>query len=590
MKTLRLAFCVSLWIAFTVDRIEGATLYLPRSFDPTEFSQVGLAFMNPWTADATATIQLTSAQGATLATVQRTIGSQQQLSILLNQLFPTATAGGYLIINLDNDLVTGFWMYGDFTTSTDGGPLIAINELGPVVAFTSVLSGSEISIANAGSSKVVGNINLTDTTGRIVSNVPIQINSLALFQSPVASLFPSQAASFDTVPYWIQVSSVDATSSLVGTAVTRTRTDNLVTNAHYYLSSTLTFPQIVDGAVSGGTYRTLIAIANGQPSAKTLTITLHQSSSTVPLSVQRTIAPFGLLRSTINDLFNAAAVDGWLTVQPDAGGITGFATYTDTVGGGATAVSGQGAADAGLIFGHIADLPPWWTGLALVNPSSTDAQVEVYSVNANGSLLAGPAQSPKAAFTLSAGSKKTFLLQEVTPQTQTRQTDGGFVFVRTTNAVQIFGTELFFLRSGLVYANVPGTLLGGIGMSAPTIGPPPPPPTGPVTVESVFTGDVNRVSKTSFQAGDDITYNLQIDNGLPSPLFNTIRYLVLGPSGFVMLSEGITATNPTGFSIHYFPDKIPAGAPAGTYTVIGTVEYNGLVSTKTSTFTVTSAN
>jgi len=79
-------------------------------------------------------------------------------------------------------------------------------------------------------------------------------------------------------------------------------------------------------------------------------------------------------------------------------------------------------------------------------------------VNASGNLLAGPAQSPTAAFTLPAGSKKAFLLQEVTPQTQARTSDGGFVFVRTTNAVQIFGIELFFLRSGLVYANVPGTI------------------------------------------------------------------------------------------------------------------------------------
>jgi hypothetical protein len=54
------------------------------------------------------------------------------------------------------------------------------------------------------------------------------------------------------------------------------------------------------------------------------------------------------------------------------------------------------------------------------------------------------------------------------PATQTRMSDGGFVFVRTTNAVPIFGSEIFFLRSGAAFANVAAAPLApGVSFTPP---------------------------------------------------------------------------------------------------------------------------
>src|SRR5205085_6135316 len=88
-----------------------------------------------------------------------------------------------------------------------------------------------------------------------------------------------------------------------------------------------------------------------------------------------------------------------------------------------------------------------------------DTTVELFAVNTIGILCGGPPDVPTARFNLPARSKDARLLQQLIPATQTRAWDGGFMFVRTTNNVPIFGTELFFLRDGIAMANVPASSL-----------------------------------------------------------------------------------------------------------------------------------
>src|SRR5439155_13636584 len=172
--------------------------------------------------------------------------------------------------------------------------------------------------------------------------------SQGLIQRTVASLFPNQAGTFDTVPYWISGESSAADALLIGTTVTPSAGDNIVTNATSLYYSTLTFPQIVDGLVGGTVYRTLLTIVNPREKGKTLTITLNTAAGP-PVSVQRTIQPFGILRSTITDLFNITSADGWVSVQTSEDYVGGWAGYTDTARGGTTVVQGQPASDSGLI-------------------------------------------------------------------------------------------------------------------------------------------------------------------------------------------------------------------------------------------------
>ena len=162
--------------------------------------------------------------------------------------------------------------------------------------------------------------------------------------------------------------------------------------------------------------------------------------------MQRTIPGTGMLRANVTSLFDTTSVDGWLLVTATGGNIAGLVTYTDLQAGGTAAVEMQAQpADTSLVFGHIADLNPWWTGVALVNPSDVASQVEVYAIDSAGNLIGGPGQNSAASFTIAAQSKKTFLLSDVVPATQTRTTDGGYVYVRSTNGVAT-------LRHGIVFS------------------------------------------------------------------------------------------------------------------------------------------
>jgi hypothetical protein len=250
----------------------------------------------------------------------------------------------------------------------------------------------------------------------------------------------------------------------------------------------------------------------------------------------------------------------------------------------------QPAGDSNLIFGHIADLSPWWTGIALANPSSINAQVQVYAFDSSGNLIGGPAQSSKASFTLPGKSKTAFLLGDVIPQTQTRSSDAGYVYVRSVNGVQIYGIELFFLRSGRVYSNVPSTRLGSLAFIPPgTITSGTAPATGGlVTTTAVYAGDANSEKKQSFRTGDAITLNMVTSNTTGAAV-NASKMFRAGSGSYSLVDATFGGTIVAGNNWRYWANgTIPSGAPAGTYTFTGTVDWNGIVSSLSTTFRVES--
>jgi hypothetical protein len=105
-------------------------------------------------------------------------------------------------------------------------------------------------------------------------------------------------------------------------------------------------------------------------------------------------------------------------------------------------------------------LTPWLTGIALLNTNSEAATVEVFAMNPTGSLIGS------TTFTLAGGTNSARLLRDLIPQTQTRPSDGGFLYVRSS--LPIHGIELFFSRNLQVLANVPaGRVAPGITFEPP---------------------------------------------------------------------------------------------------------------------------
>ena len=237
--------------------------------------------------------------------------------------------------------------------------------------------------------------------------------------------------------------------------------------------NTMSFPHVVNGQIGGASYTTILGVTNLIGGNQTVGISFRQQNGTVA-TVQRQLPGSGALRQSIDELFPGSGYrEGWVQVTGTAE-ITGFAAFVESSQGGVAVVSPQTEGSANLIFGHIADLSPWWTGVALLNPGTTDANVQVFAMNPNGTLIGGAANVPTATFTVPAGRRVAKLLQEWIPQTQTRSSDGGFIFIRVTNFVPLYGLQLFFLRSGAAFANVPASKVAPDAYSPPA--PPAPPP------------------------------------------------------------------------------------------------------------------
>jgi len=463
-------FVCLLFLTFVTECAHAATTYyLPRRINTVDMQTTGIALVNPTTGTATAVFRLRDAQGSGLNTAQRSIPANGQIALTISQIFPDETLPGWLSVDVDVDWVSGFWLGGNFVNSTDGATLLTIHDAESYPPFTFFSSSSEISLVNLGASTATGNLTLIDSTGHTAArNVPFSVPPYGLYQNTVAAMYPDQASKFDSAGYWIAVNSDASTYKLIGAIWTPAASgDNMVANKARFSAKQFLFPHVVAGQVGGSTYSTVVTLTNFFNATVSVTLTLRQTSGAVA-TAQKSIAPYGVMYASLDSLFGLPSMDGWLLVN-STGNIGGYLSYTDTTGGGRTAVEGQSqAANLNLVFGHIADLDPWWTGIALVNSSTTPSRVEVYAIDPSGNLIGGPAQSSAASFTIPGQSKKTFLLSEVIPATQKRKIDGGYIYVRSTNSVGLYGTELFFLRSGKVFANVPGSSITGAPFNIPT--------------------------------------------------------------------------------------------------------------------------
>ena len=464
------------------------TLNIPLAFTPSDLGSTGFAVVNPGNSSVSATFTLRGTDGSTLAKKTQTIPAGGQLANLGSELFLDVTGSGWIQLTSDTTGLQGFWLGGDFTTFTDGAEAApsAVDLIFPLVA-----SDTEINIANTVSTQATVTISLRQADGKELASKPRKIAGMGVFQSAASTLFSgvdlTQAThvrmtaptaisataivnEFLVSPSWGAVNGVDAS----GTA------------------TELNFAHVISGSGGGGNWLTQIGVTNLTSSRANVTVTFNPLSGPSK-SVPREIAANGSLRESAETLFDFPASkfqDGWVQVTSTAA-VTGFVAYADSTARGLAIVPAQATALTEMLFAHIAQATGWLTGVALLNTSSRTADVEIYAMNPDGTLIGGAQDSPAAAFTLAAGAKIARLIND--PWIPNAQTNGGFVFVRTTNDVPLFGVELFFLSNLALLSNVaPGALATGITYT-------PPAPAGTITLDSL--------SPTTISRGGTLTLN-----------------------------------------------------------------------------------
>jgi hypothetical protein len=443
-----------------------STLTFPRVIQATELSTTGFAIVNPG-ADASATFTLYGQDGSQQATTTQTIPKGGQFAKLASELFPTSAAAGWVQVSSASPGLQGFWFAGDLVTFADGADAaVSSNE----IVLPLISPFSQIHIANTGSTEVTLLLELLGTDGfDLALPFPQRILPKGAFRGDMATIFP--ALDDYSLPSHMRISCKCTNGSVfAATVVARDylAAPSWVVSNGVTASSTATkiyFPQLVEGVQGGSTWRSLIGLTNlSTTTPNDIVATFVSDTGAIVRTNRQTLPPNGGLRFFARDLFalTSGFQNGSVTVTSATGlPLTGYIAYADLVNAGVAVVPPQQDARTNLLFAHIADLPPWFTGVALLNTNTAAANVELFAINPNGSLIGS------TTFSLAPGTSSARLLRDLVPQTQTRTSDGGFVFVRTN--VPIFGIELFFSRNLQVLANVAaGTVPPGITFVPPT--------------------------------------------------------------------------------------------------------------------------
>jgi hypothetical protein len=453
---MRTALLVLLSIIFLpLCSLAQSTLNFPHVLEPPDFGNSGFAIVNPGPADAAATFTLFGADGSAVSTSTQTIRARGQLAKVASQLFPP-TLAGWVQVTSDTAGLQGFWFAGDMVNFGDGAEAAPS---GTELVLPMVAPSSEIDIANTGTTDVTIVMDLIGLDG-LDQDLPFpqRIPAKGFFKASAATIFPKAdflvathlrlkcgcaenvfaglliANDFIAAPSWAVMNALPASTSTVS----------------------VTFPHLVDGPQGNTNWKSVIGVTNLSATSSNDVTLVFTAADGTPRTVQRTIQPNGSIRDTAQQLFGFTTgfQNGWLRITSTSSiPITGYVAYAETVGAAVAVVPPQSDGQVNLLFAHIADLPPWWTGLALLNANARTANIEIFAMNPDGSLIGGAANVATARFSLPGGMKVSKLLSEWIPDTQRRKSDGGFIFVRSD--APIFGIELFFSRNTQILANVP---------------------------------------------------------------------------------------------------------------------------------------
>src|SRR5262249_41767174 len=210
-------------------------------------------------------------------------------------------------------------------------------------------------------------------------------------------------------------------------------------------------------------WKTFIGIANLATQTQTIALSFIPDGNSndsgpvnppgTPVTVLRNLPLGGTVGDSVASLFALPSdkfTAGWIHVF-GSGPLAGAVAYQDSTAGSLATIPSQTSGASRFFFAHIAGLFPWYTGIALLNTTNYAANVEISAINSSGQLIGST-----ASFSLPGGSRSTKLLSEFVPSVTQQISDGGFVYIRTSNSVPLFGFELFGHAVFPILANVQG--------------------------------------------------------------------------------------------------------------------------------------
>jgi hypothetical protein len=195
----------------------------------------------------------------------------------------------------------------------------------------------------------------------------------------------------------------------------------------------MNFPQLVDG----GDWSSDITVLNLSDTPLILTFSAFQENGALFIppaltnnTVPRTLAPRAILKTSAAEVFGFRqdiTQVGWLQVEANDAGLTGFVAYGTRSNPTRAVVAAQHTPVTRAVFSHQAEAAGFFTGLAVLNASALTANVEIFSVNADGSLRGRTKQAFKP------NQRQSKLLREWVPAAEGAA--GGYILLRIVPVV-----------------------------------------------------------------------------------------------------------------------------------------------------------
>ena len=544
-------------------------LNFPRVLSPQELRTTGFALVNTSSSQVAANFYLYGNDGQLAGSATLNVPAGKQVSKLGSEILISASVSGWVQVTSSSSELQGFEIVGDFATVADGaGPAPESTQLS-LIDFS---REDVIHIVNPGSQSGTVQVTLYSANGETLGT-----RSIPLTPFQPASLRLGDVNDDDNIDL-VSLSGGMAISASMTTKLAGGR-DVAVTNATPASGSPLDliFPFALNGPQGASNWTTFVGVANLASTSQTVSLVFTADGGS-PVTIQRNLAPHASVGDSVTRLFSLpnTLTAGWLRVF-GSGSLTGVVAYQDSATGSLATVPSQSLGANRFFFGHIASLGSWYTGIALLNTASVAANAEVFAIDAGGQLVGSP-----ATFSLAGGGRRSVLLSELVPQLLQRSSDGGFVFVRTSNSIPLLGFEIFGHATAPIIANVQGFSLPSTSLFVPPGGG----STGaPVTVDRVSFTD-GTTSKTQFQPKDDIVYDVTVTNSTGASVSAQVAYSVKDPRGQGLFTTSAPRTLAAGTSDLTFSGFVPSNALNGQYTFTATVTYQTQTATKSANFEV----
>lgn len=439
----------------SVDRIVNDSpvprmLYLPMiragagfaSFGASEYTSLALA--NPTSRPATVRLTAYGATGEPLTgnnltnPVSLFAAPFSQIATFGFEIFGAGLSSiqspAWVRVESNNSGVSGLYIEGNSDFSAmDGTELASATMTSFVIPAIEPADFNRIHLVNPGAAAVNAALELTDQNGARLAAASRNIAAGGCLAELPGDLFPG--VTFQESDY-IRVSS---DSGLVPYALSGRRDRYLtgVSGLDAALGDTTLFsPQYVTGTF----WRSTVAVINLEAFPAQLTLQLVGEDAT-PLGVSRqvSVAPRGKFLLDDPGFFGtAAATVGYLRISSSGPRLAGCVTFGDRERQSiAATLPLQSRLQRWFTLSHIVSNSLYYTGLALLNPGSQDAAVELYAYGPDGRLLGGGKQL------LPPGQKRARLLTELLPELAGATIDAGYLRIEANQdiaAYAVFGT------------------------------------------------------------------------------------------------------------------------------------------------------